>query len=538
MNNKSIQSPSSVRRGDVSLPTVPVLAAATTHSHNIPIPNNTVVDSSLKELEINHSTILPTKHHVRRTFSVSDSDENDLEAPIQEANISVSAPNLSLNSLPQLSTKSKTMAEAVGVQSKETVHNPAPIGPTKVTSASPIFPSKDQAIIIQSVEGVTIAQYLNAVASIVGPKNVLFASRMSLGRVAFYFKTIRQVDEIILNHGGIVIGDQFLSARRMITRAERLVLSNVCPSIPHEVLVSQLSKIVKVVSPINFISLGVKENGLDHVLSFRRQLYIVREENRQLADSLLVPFDGETYRVFLSLDDVKCFKCRKPGHVARNCPVVVEQQSSESATDINASFPLLKNTAEKRKAPPSSTTTGDAHVDNVISINPLVETEILSPNTELLPSDFSQEKMDETPSILSDSAIQSKGKLNKNKKFKPSDGFPEDIVLPEEAIEILNNSATKNVLSVSAFLHFLAAVKGNDRPLTVAQRFTDDVPGLIEMLLSIKPAILKERAIKERIKRLIANLRKALDHFIATGDDSASLTRSLSNESLTSNLLV
>lgn len=559
--NSTVLSPtqSPVHRG-LNVSNKASLAAANTHSPNVkvPIPNNLVSSSELKSLA-SKITVLPIKSWLRRSNSASDLIQPSVtKSPVIQADPVSSAIGLTDKPIStQVNNPKKSMAQTL---------SGAPVAnlPRRENNNIPAaFPSKEQAIIIQSVDGITIAQYLSAVAKIVGPKNIIFASRMSLGRVAFYFQSKKQVDNFILDHGGVVIGDQFLPARRMATRAERLVLSNVCPSIPHEVLVEQLSKFVKVVSPINFIALGVKENGLEHVLSFRRQVYVVREEQRQFADSFLVPFDGESYRVFLSFDDIKCFKCRKTGHVARNC--VSGNTLPEKQLD-NVDFPLLVNSG-KRKATDSTEDEQSSKIDEIQvsdlvkdpseNILPLLTSniahddsniditnseDILANESSLL--DCSIEKMiidsvtveQATVSTVSaDKEKQPHKKIKKNLSNECS--LPEAATeLPQAAIAILNMT-DKSALSSSAFQQFITEVKGHDHPLRVAQRYTEDVPGLITMLVSIQPGLISDRAIKERVKRLIANLRKTYAFYSETGDDTGSLTRSLSNESLSSRQL-
>jgi hypothetical protein len=202
----------------------------------------------------------------------------------------------------------KTMAEVLAFASKTTEQkndhakkDSSILGKKGETqsrsSANPShFPTKEHAFLIQSVESFTIHQYLRAVANLVGASNIWFGSRLSLGRVAVYLSTVKLVDEFMTKHAGIQIGDIFLPARRMVTKANRLVLSNVCPTIPHSTLEDMLGSAMKLVSPMSFVNVGGKDPELSTIYSFRRQIFVVIEESHQLPESLLV-YRSTTYDV-------------------------------------------------------------------------------------------------------------------------------------------------------------------------------------------------------------------------------------------------
>lgn len=69
------------------------------------------------------------------------------------------------------------------------------------------FPKKEQAIIMNTVEGLKIGQYVVAIGSIVGPKRILFASRISNGRMCIYLDSKQTVETLINNHDTVLIED-------------------------------------------------------------------------------------------------------------------------------------------------------------------------------------------------------------------------------------------------------------------------------------------------------------------------------------------
>ena len=48
------------------------------------------------------------------------------------------------------------------------------------------FTFQDQAIILQSIDGITIREYARAIANIIGPKAIKFLPRISNGRICMY----------------------------------------------------------------------------------------------------------------------------------------------------------------------------------------------------------------------------------------------------------------------------------------------------------------------------------------------------------------
>jgi hypothetical protein len=478
----------------------------------------------------------------------------------------------------------KTMAEVLALASKTTeqkndhAKNDSSIlgkkGETKSrSSANPShFPTKEHAFLIQSVESFTIHQYLRAVANLVGASNIWFGSRLSLGRVAVYLSTVKLVDEFMTKHAGIQIGDVFLPARRMVTKANRLVLSNVCPTIPHSTLEDMLGSAMKLVSPMSFVNVGGKDPELSTIYSFRRQIFVVIDESHQLPESLLVEHDGDRYRVFLSFDDLRCFTCRQSGHVARNCP---QNRETEIQVENSANvFPDLQNsntnsnntTSTNHKNTPQNNTENRDNTNNTnTNTNKRKEHPTSSKLSDSLP--------DDGESQLTDHETQHDGNINmdtgllealdqveknnaegntkhiidrddtlrpkrrrKAKQIRTVSPGPE-APLPFEAMEVLEKRPLENVIPTQEFLAFLGEVKGNDHPIRVAERYTENIAGLIDMLDAVQPKLLKERALRERVRRLIANLRKHNQSGDGDESDRFSLARSTSAESVQSSIL-
>ena len=64
-----------------------------------------------------------------------------------------------------------------------------------MTDDMPIFPSKKQLVVLNAADDLQITDYFTAIRHIVRPKKVLFASKMSKGRVCIYLGITFLVDE-------------------------------------------------------------------------------------------------------------------------------------------------------------------------------------------------------------------------------------------------------------------------------------------------------------------------------------------------------
>lgn len=187
------------------------------------------------------------------------------------------------------------------------------------------FPKKEQAIIINVVEDLSLRDYIVAVGNIVQPHNVKFASRISNNRVCIYLSSTEMVDDMVQNHNVVKVADYELNIRRLITPARRLLMSNVHPCIPHDVIQRSLTTLgVQTITPITFLKASYFSEDYGHVMSFRRQLYMQPDDDLQLPSSIIVDFEGTSHRIFLSSDEITCFLCKEKGHITKKCPKQVQ----------------------------------------------------------------------------------------------------------------------------------------------------------------------------------------------------------------------
>lgn len=103
---------------------------------------------------------------------------------------------------------------------------------------------------------------------------------------------------------------------------KRVVISNVNPTIPDEIVLSAIkSKGVSPVSNIYDIKASLSKPGRAHILSFRRQVYIKEQDVELLPESMHISYDNTSYWIFLSTDSTRCFVCKQSGHIVKMCPI-------------------------------------------------------------------------------------------------------------------------------------------------------------------------------------------------------------------------
>ncbi|RZC27636.1 hypothetical protein BDFB_007686 [Asbolus verrucosus] len=179
-----------------------------------------------------------------------------------------------------------------------------------------VFPSKDQAIVFLATDDLILSDYVMAIGNIVTPKNIIFASRLSKFPKS-NFKLL--VDEVVAKHETVTIKDKDVKLRRLLNPSRRIILSNVCPSIPHHIFENSIKALgYTMVSSMSFIKAGIDSDEYAHVLSFRRQIYVQPNDAIDIPSSLVFKYEDTNYRIFLNFDDV-CYKCRLAGHFVNDC---------------------------------------------------------------------------------------------------------------------------------------------------------------------------------------------------------------------------
>lgn len=221
-----------------------------------------------------------------------------------------------------------------------------------------VFPTKDQAIIIDSQEGLTIKDYVNSLSDIIDPSEIRFISRIANNRVCIFLSSQTIADNLTNNHKIIKIKNHELKLRPLLTKAKRIIISNVCPIIPHSVIENVFTtNNIKLASKISFVKAGIPGQGFSHIMSFRRQVYVSPEDIDRLTESTTVYYDGATYRIFFTTDEMSCFNCHQTGHLAGQCPTP-NTSNQQKTTNLRSTPMESEHIREKSCDLPDPTTNG------------------------------------------------------------------------------------------------------------------------------------------------------------------------------------
>jgi hypothetical protein len=206
-------------------------------------------------------------------------------------------------------------------------HHPNPNQTTTNSTTTNYTPHKKYGVILEAIDGLTIEQYLRAIADNIGGINIKYASRLGGGRICVYLATEQHVQDICAS-GGITINNMYIQCRPYIMAARRVVLSNVLPDIPHTTLLPMLNTFGKPTSPISSLPISTTHPDLKHIKSFRRLVYMIIPSMDKLPHTLNVEHDNAHYTIYVTCDDITCTNCHKPGHSAQNCHTTAQTRLS------------------------------------------------------------------------------------------------------------------------------------------------------------------------------------------------------------------
>lgn len=409
------------------------------------------------------------------------------------------------------------------------------------SSQTSTFPKKELAILLNIVEELKLHDYVVAVGNIIGPKNITFASRISNNRVCIYLNSVNLVNMIVENHSNVVINGYDISIRKLITPARRLLISNVCPSIPNNVIENTIRSIgLRPVSPMSFLRAGLTGDEYNHILSFRRQIYVQPDDAVEFASSMIIKYEEVNYRIYLTYDSLTCFICKKANHIARYCPtanasaqgnIVNNPQSSQY--EIQGTGPIQSNNMNvDLQVPDTDLTTKSATGEPLEDIPRLPCKRAGSQISDAsLPTNDNQERPTSVEFVapLPRNQDPSDSNSRQNKRLKKSNSTEdikvEELMLPVK--KLIDESPSISTLNFNQLVDFFENVHGSPDIVSIAQLYTSDFKGLISTLNNIYP-LLSHRTLKARCTRI----KKKLYHYLdITTESNASDGESVASQS-------
>jgi len=114
--------------------------------------------------------------------------------------------------------------------------------------------------------------------------------------MCIFLSTKGLANKLIQDNENLAVQGQNIELRKLYNPDKRIIFANVYPNIPHEIIIEALKENnITPTSPISFLRAGIHIEGLTHILSFRRQMYIPPEDENKIPSSILINFENANY---------------------------------------------------------------------------------------------------------------------------------------------------------------------------------------------------------------------------------------------------
>lgn len=170
------------------------------------------------------------------------------------------------------------------------------------SSALTTFPSKKQAIVIFTIEGVPLKKYIESLSKIVPLSTIVYANRIPGDHIGVILSSESVVDEIMNNHPFINIENEKIRISRFIDPPQKIIFDCVHPFIPNEMLLKALNDInITITSPVSLVR--HQELRYRHILTFKRKVYIKSNDISKIPEYITITHNNKTFKIRISFTD-------------------------------------------------------------------------------------------------------------------------------------------------------------------------------------------------------------------------------------------
>jgi hypothetical protein len=340
-------------------------------------------------------------------------------------------------------------------------------------------PKKEQAIILAVTADLKLVDYVRPIANIVGAKHIIFASRISNNRICIYLDSVELVDSLIAQYKSVQINEYEVNIRRLITPSQRIILSNVCPSIPNEVLINEIKRIgYTTLSPMTHLRAGIRDEELTHILSFKRQIFVQPNDTITLPSSLVIKVQGHI-----------ASQCTAPPTQQDNAPEINPDTNKENQEDtVQNNMDCEDNDTRKG-------------IEKMIG-----QKRAATSSSASVPHDSTENDLEETTVF--------KGPQQQKKRLK-KDAYAEQMKSNDDKLQtihtFMNNLTEPTKIEASKVVHFFRNASGCKDPLALVEEFTDDIDHFLDLLAKLHSHF-KDKGMKQRCTKYRNRIAKQCIH--------------------------
>lgn len=375
-------------------------------------------------------------------------------------------------------------------------------------TASKTRSKRDHAILFEVLSEITVQEYIDEFCNIVSPSDIRHVSRLSNGRLLVYLANKDLVQDLVRKQTTITVKNHVTTARPLVSEAQKIILSNVPPEVPDEVLEEEIKKMgIRILSKMTSLRSSLIGPQYAHIYSFRRQTYIHPEDKTKLPSSFIIHFEQYQYRIFTSTDNPTCYNCKQQGHIANKC-TAGSNPHSQAQTQTITENPTI-STNEQQTIPNVSQVTQSALPKTNRIKRPLSGTNSTDATSQKLTT------KGETP--IADNNINlkktSSSLPNNKKKLKASISLtnPPDISAMLEPIRsTLEASPDQYIYDYDTLREFYEEAANNPNVFELAKIYTKDISQFTKVLRKLHPLFV-HRSIKNRTSRIIKKLETHLN---------------------------
>ncbi|KAE9544889.1 hypothetical protein AGLY_000432 [Aphis glycines] len=390
------------------------------------------------------------------------------------------------------------------------------------------LPKMNQAIVFNSINNIKQIEYVIAISKIIPAENIqfkIFNLYHAFQRFCIFFNSQAVMENLLKTHSSIYVNEIEIPIRRLINASKRIILSNVYPTIPNQLILNALHEVgIKTSSQITHMKAGFATDQFSHIL-----IHInLQGSVSKLPNSITVTVENTTFRIFINDDTVPCFQCHKTGHFSSQCKNIPEQFNTidmtktdmEVTNDLsptsNNNDPLTPNQANDN----SDLTTIDQpqkhSLAELLKASSNKSVNVTSPNpakrptpstTSQPPSPRSSHSSNPPLLIKPPNAPEGKtqpsknlnGKLHKKPKVRTSTRL--------NPTKDLFNSNPQMSLSLNQFKDFFENSQGCTDLESLCTEHHSSPENIIQIITNICP-VLTIKSIKNRLTRLSKALEK------------------------------